>query len=358
MSNYKFDEPKIENKFQEIEKESEVENAFQPIPLGELMKKEFPETKWIVEELIPVEGIVAVSGVPSAYKTWLILELAIKVASGTILFDKFDTKKCGVLFIDEETGERWVQQRILKLSNDFDLPIYLASKTGFKLNEKTIAPLLAFIHEHEIGIVIFDSLLRVHTASDENNAVEMEKVFSLFRKITKTGTSVIFTHHHRKQMGWAKSNPSQDMRGSSDILAAVDCHLAIERKEESVVITQTKSRQSEELKPFKLDVIQEDNEFHFEFAGEVEEEKTKKADFREAIKNLLEQEDNPLYKQKIFDRLKVSGLEGAYGTFKAAIKDMVDKGELFEKRGERNKMFCSLKPFEANQMLLDGDDTG
>ncbi len=358
MTNYKFDEPKIEKQFQEIEKESEVENTFQPIPLGELMKKEFPETKWIVEQLIPVEGIVAVSGVPSAYKTWLILDLAIKVAKGEVLFDKFMTTKCGVLFVDEETGERWVQQRILKLSSEFDLPIYLASKTGFKLNEKTVTTLVEFIKEHEIGIVIFDSLLRVHTASDENNAVEMEKVFSLFRKITKTGTTVIFTHHHRKQMGWAKSNPSQDMRGSSDILAAVDCHLAVERKEESVIITQTKSRQSEELKPFKLDVIQEDNEFHFEFAGEVDEEKTKKADFREAIKNLLEQEGKPLYKREIFNKLKASGVEGAYGTFKEAIKDMVEKGELYEKKGERNKMFCSLKPFEASQMLLDGDDTG
>lgn len=356
MTNYNVDEPKIEKQFQEIEKETETENAFQPIPLGELMKKEFPETKWIVESLIPVEGIVAVSGVPSAYKTWLILEMAIKVASGSILFDKFETKKSGVLFVDEETGERWVQQRIFKLSNNFELPIYLASKTGFKLNKKTIDILLKFIQEHEIGIVIFDSLLRVHTASDENNAVEMEKVFSLFRKIAKTGTSVVFTHHHRKQMGWAKSNPSQDMRGSSDILAAVDCHLAVDRKEESVVITQTKSRQSEELKPFKLEIIQEDNEFHFEFAGEVEEEKTKKADFREAIKNLLEQEDKPLYKKEIFDKLKASGLDGAYGTFKDAVKDMIEKGELFEKRGERNKVFCSTKPFDADQMLLDGDD--
>ncbi|MEK7550809.1 MAG: AAA family ATPase [Patescibacteria group bacterium] len=333
----------------------ESEKPLQPISLDELMRKEFPETKWIVEQLIPLEGIVALSGMPSAYKTWLILDLAIKVASGTILFDKFDTNKCGVLFIDEETGERWIQQRIVKLSNNFELPIYLLSKTGFKLNDKTVTTLVEFIRKHEIGVVIFDSLLRIHTASDENNAVEMAKVFSLFQKLTNAGVTVIFTHHNRKQGILRSSNPSQDMRGSSDILAAVDCHLAVDRKEESVVITQTKSRKSEELKPFKLNVIKENNTFHFEFAGEVDEEKNKKTDFQEAIKDLLGKEDK-LHKKEIFEKLKAMGLEGGYTTFKAAIQELIDNGELFTKSGERNKVFCSIKPFEENQIVLNGDE--
>lgn len=356
MTNYKFDEPKIEKGFQEIEKEMESETVFQPISLEKLMKKEFPETKWIVENLIPVEGIVAVSGTPSAYKTWLILELAIKVANGEVLFDKFITNKCGVLFIDEETGERWVQQRMLKLSSNFELPVYLLSKSGFKLNDKTVAFLSDFIKEKEIGVIIFDSLLRIHTASDENNAVEMAKVFGLFQKLTNAGVTVIFTHHNRKQGILRSSNPSQDMRGSSDILAAVDCHLAIDRKEETVTITQTKSRQSEELKPFRLNVVQDEGELHFEFSGEVDEEKNKKTDFKEAIKDLLGQE-GVLYKKDIFNKLKAMGIEGGYTTFKAAMKDLVDDGELFEKQGERNKVFCSIKPFEENQMVLNGDES-
>lgn len=356
MTNYKFAEPRIEQTFQGIEGEIKSEESFSPVPLDELMRKEFPETQWVVEQLIPVEGIVAVSGVPSAYKTWFMLDLAIKVASGSIAFDRFETNKSGVLIIDEETGERWIQQRVVKLSNNFELPIHLLSKTGFKLNDKTVAFLTGFIEEHKIGVVIFDSLTRIHTATDENNAVEMAKVFSLFQKLTNAGVSVIFTHHNRKQGMFRSSNPSQDMRGSSDILAAVDGHLSIERDNDSIKVTQTKSRQAEEIRPFKLNVIKEDNAFRFEFAGEVDEEKNTKTNFKEAIKDLLEEDDKPLHKKEVFEKLKAIGITGGYTTFKVAIQEMIDNDELFTKRGERNKVFCSTKPFEENQIALNEDE--
>ena len=43
------------------------------------------------------------------------------------------------------------------------------------------------------------------------------------------------------------------MRGSSDILAALDSHIAVKRDESRAVeLTQTKSRGAEELKPFRV----------------------------------------------------------------------------------------------------------
>lgn len=315
------------------------------------MNKEFPKVEWVTEQLIPAEGIVAISGLPSAYKTWIVLDLAVKVAQGRILFDRFLTNKTGVLLIDEETGERWLQQRLIKLTDSFDLPIFLLSKTGFKLTEKTVKQLIAFCQQQGVGLIIFEPFLRIHAARDENDAVEMAKVFSLLQKLTQAGITVVFTHHHRKQGILRSSNPSQDMRGSSDILAAVDCHLAVERKDDYLLIIQTKLRQGEEAKTFKLNIISEEDEFRFEFAGEVEEEKTKKANFKEAIKDILEKEDQPMYKKQLYETMKSGRVEGGYSTFKSAVQGMIENGELFEKRGERNKVFCSLKPFAQEQAI-------
>lgn len=328
---------------------------FKPISISELMSKEFSDTQWVVEQLLPAEAIVAISGLPSAYKTWLILYLAIEVARGGVLFDKFTTAKTGVLIIDEETGERWIQQRVSKLQCEVDLPIYLLSRTGFKLTEVTVKQLLSFAKEKKIGLIIFDSFLRIHTARDENDAVEMAKVFNLFQRLNREGITTAFTHHHRKPGPLRSSNPSQDMRGSSDILAAVDCHLAIERKDEVVIITQTKLRQGEEIRPFKLNIINDESELRFEFAGEVDEEQTKKADWKESIKDYLSEQDVQKYKKEMFDQLKGAGVEGGYSTFKTAVKELVDRGELFEKPGEKNKVYCSLKPFTDEQIsLLEG----
>ena len=74
---------------------------------------------------MPAEAIVAISGLPSAYKTWLILCLAIEVARGGVLFDKFVTTKTGVLIIDEETGERWMKQRVSKSYGVGNGPSYI-----------------------------------------------------------------------------------------------------------------------------------------------------------------------------------------------------------------------------------------
>jgi hypothetical protein len=32
------------------------------------------------------------------------------------------------------------------------------------------------------------------------------------------------------------------------------------------------------------------------------------------------------------------------------MKEMVDKGELFEAKGEKNKVFCSLNPIEKDEI--------
>lgn len=138
------------------------------------------------------------------------------------------------------------------------------------------------------------------------------------------------------------------MRGSSDILASVDCHLAIERKpkEDLVIVHQTKLRQGEEMKSFKLNIINDETDLKLEFAGDLDEIQTKKSDFKEAIKDILEQEGKPMYKKEIYDTLRTNGIEGGYSTFKKAAEEMIETGIMFEEKGEKNKVFCSLKPFE------------
>ena len=317
-----------------------------PLLLSELMAKEFKNIGWIVDKLIPANGIIAISGAPASFKTWLMLILAINTAKGEALFNKFTTSKAGILLIDEENGERLLQDRFRKLQKNFDLPIYTISFGGFKLLDNEINNIISFCKEKNIGVVIFDSLIRIHNR-EENDAGEMAEVFSSLKNFNKNGITVIFTHHNRKQMA-GHYNPSQDMRGSSDILASVDCHLAVNRKskEDQIIVTQTKLRQGEEIKPFKLNIISDDDELRLEFAGEVDEVQNKKENIKEAIKDILDKEDKPIYKKELHELLNKAGIGGGYSTFKTAIKEMVTEKEVFEKKGEKNKVFCFTKPFE------------
>ncbi len=334
----------LEQVTQNIENEMEKEEQFKPLRLSDLMKIEFKNPEWLVESLIPAEGIIAISGAPASYKTWFVMDLALKVATGSMLFGKFTTSQTGVLIIDEESGEWTLQRRFQKLQKGTDMPIYVISLKEFKMTEESVERVIAIAKENDTKLIIFDSLVRVHNA-DENDAMKMAKVFSLFKRITKEGFTVIFTHHNRKQ-GIFKGDPSQAMRGSSDILASVDCHLSIERKpkEDLIIVNQTKLRQGEEMKPFKLNIINDTTELKMEFAGDMDEIQDRKADFREAIQDILEQEGKPMYKKEIYDALKKGGIEGGYSTFKKAYQELVKDGTTIEERGDKNKVFCSLKP--------------
>ncbi len=340
----------VENEICELEQEIGAEESLKPIPLAELMAMEFKDTEWVVEQLVPAGSIVAISAAPATHKTWLVLDIAGTVAQGKILFNQFSTTQTGVLIVDEENGHRLLQKRFQKLQENYEIPVYVLPLKGFKLEEEKIEIIVAFAKASGIKLIIFDSLVRIHD-EDENAATSMAKVFSLLKRFNKEGITVILTHHNRKQ-GLARSNPSQDMRGSSDIFASVDCHLAVEKKDDFLLITQTKLRQEEEVKPFKLQIVSDENEQKYVYAGEVDEVQNKKEEFKEAICRILEQENKPMYKKEISDILKQAGISGGFSTFKMAVKEMVKDGVLIEKKGDKNKTYLSLKPFEDEQKLI------
>lgn len=258
------------------------------ISFSGLMHKAFKENSWIVEGLIPSEGSIAISGSPASFKTWLILDMAIKIAEGNLLFGKFKTKQSAVLIIDEESGHRLIQERMKSLSSNFELPIYFSSLENFTLSESKIKTVIDIAKNKGIELVIFDSLVRIH-GTDENDATKMAGIFKHIKELNKSGLTVIFTHHNRKQ-GVNKSDPSQSMRGSSDILAYVDCHVGIERKnrEESIDVIQTKNRFVSEIKPFTLNILNDGRKFQFVYAGEVKKKEQDPKETENAILNILE----------------------------------------------------------------------
>lgn len=330
---------------------SDGNSELSPMSLAELMLKDFPATEWLVESLIPSACTIAISGDPASNKTWLILHLAIQIALGEVVFDKFVTDQGAVLIVDEESGERLLQNRFKMLTVPPELPINFLALTGFKLSDGSTRLLIKTAQESNTKLIIFDALVRIHNA-DENDAVKMAGVFSYLKQINKAGIAVIFTHHNRKS-GINKSSSSQEMRGSSDILASVDVHLAVKKDGDTMIIDQTKNRLDAQLRPFKVNIIKEDDGWSFDYAGEIDEAITVKTNFQTAIREILSNADSSIWKRKLFELAEASGVVGGYGSFKIAVSEMVKKDppELFERKGEKNKVYLSLTPPESTGSL-------
>lgn len=239
----------------------------QPKSINELMSQHYPEQEYIVDRLIPDGSITILSGQSRSFKTYTLLEIALSVAKAEPLFGQFKTQKTGVLIIDEENGERLLQKRLRQLGKEMiDLPIYISSWSGFHLDDGHINSVLEFCETNKIGFIIIDALIRVHSA-DENSAREMSKVFLHLRSFTKANIAVLVTQHNRKA-GTNYGGGANEMRGSSDILAAVDSHIGVVRKENTLLsFTQEKQRYDVELGTFKVRVRATKDSFQFEYLG-------------------------------------------------------------------------------------------
>jgi archaellum biogenesis ATPase FlaH len=335
---------------QRVEK-GELKNSrsIDAIPLSQLVTTEYKNTKWLVDRLIPHEALTIISGAPRSYKTFITLDIALKVAGGEKLFDEFQTRQSPVLIIDEENHPRILKDRAKLLLQNAELPIFISSKKTFLLTKHSVGEVIEYAKSEKIELVIFDSLNCIHEA-EENSASEMRGVMKLLKEITNHGIAVVVIHHHRKK-GNDTSNSSQEMRGSSDILAQADCHISIDRKgnDTSVVIYQNKLREAQEMEPFVVHFHKDGDKGHFEYGGKKKGKTSIKETLKVSIKQVLEASQTPLIKSEIWKLVKSSvGKKGGHSTFKAAIEEMIKDAQLFTEKGAKNSVFCSLAPFSAD----------
>lgn len=312
-------------------------NGLRLYTLGQLMEQDFPEEQWVIDTLIP-EGLTVMSAAPASFKTWLLLSIALSVACGRKLFEHFNVRQTGVLMIDEEDNPRLLQQRLRMLGAQKNAPLYLMIGQGFKIDAAQVTKVIEFCKQNGVGLVTIDSLVRVHNAK-ENDAAEMSEVFNTLRRFHKAGINVVVTHHNRKGKS---ENAGEDMRGSSDIFAAVDCNLAISRMDDEIVIRHAKLRTARELGDINIEIEESKDTITPKFLGITGPSKSKQAQatdlVKEVLNNVHEINQLSLGKQLESHDLKVSSK-----TLRAILKKMVARGTIIEKRGRGNELLYALK---------------
>ena len=261
------------------------------LTIGEILSREYGDEEWLIDKILPVPGILALSGMPGGFKTWLTHSIAISVARGLPVFGEFAVKQGPVFFIDEENNQGLIKQRFSSLGANGNDPIHFLSQTSFKIDKLgSVEALLPEAKKRNIKLIVIDSLIRIH-GRDENAASEMARVFERLKMFAKAGISVIFTHHHRKGQGFGRFNPAESLRGSSDILAAVDAHVSVERSpqnEDILVLRMNKSRYAAPIPSIEVKIVKaEKGVGGFEYIGTHDERATKASEAAEAVAELL-----------------------------------------------------------------------
>lgn len=335
------EETKETEEFNVVEAKQPLEEPSIISSLNSLLAKDFPPVQWLIEKLIPQQGLVALSGLPGSYKSWITQHLALAVATGTPLFGHFETQEGKVLIIDKENQPSLIKQRFNLFGALEGLEIYFLEREFLIEDEQLVDQISEIVQKLGINLIIIDSLIRIYRGKDENSSNDMAEVFRQLKKFQDTGASVLFTHHNRKQSIFGKNVSAESMRGSSDILASVDCHLAVDKNEDGIRITQTKLRQEMAIAPFKLKLEGDENHVEFKFLGAVEEAKEKVEEAKVDILQTLEEGES--CRTDLIERFK-----GVYGgkTIDEALKAFEPEEVIFRvaERGKKYFRLAGTKP--------------
>jgi hypothetical protein len=192
------------------------------------------EQAWLIEDLWGARAVGIIGGQPKCCKTFLALDLAVAVASGTPCLRRFPIPRPGrVLLFAAEDALHIVRARLEGIAHaagvDFDsLDIHVITVPALRLDlQDHQQALQATVAELKPMLLVLDPLVRLH-AIDENVAAEVAPLLAYLRRLQRLHqTAVALVHHARK--GAAHERGGQALRGSSELHAWGDSNLYLRR---------------------------------------------------------------------------------------------------------------------------------
>jgi hypothetical protein len=186
---------------------------------------ELPMAPRLVKGVIRVGEFCVVYGDPGCGKTFVVIDLSLKIATGREWFGR-KTRKGRVVYLAGEgaggLGRRiraWIIEHKEELDN-LDLrvlphSIALMNRAEFDRLIETLSEL-----EQKPVLVVIDTLARYMLGGDENSAQDMGVFINRCAAVAKaTGAAVIVIHHKRK--GNAAERGSSALRGAADVMIEV-----------------------------------------------------------------------------------------------------------------------------------------
>lgn len=189
--------------------------------------RNMPAPEYAVEGLIENGALTAIIGPPGVGKSTIALDIASALVTGR-RWQGRKVMKQRVLYLPGE-GLAGAVQRVLAWEDAHDAG---ATNLGDDLllgdsilqlgaDREAWTELVAYILQHRVGLIIFDTFARMSLGLEENSAKDVGKAVERFKQIHElTGAGVMVVHHT------AKGTTSG--RGSSALFGAMDSELLIQ----------------------------------------------------------------------------------------------------------------------------------
>jgi hypothetical protein len=243
------------------------------VRVGEIAGTE-EQRRWLVDGLWGEASVGVIGGAPKSAKTWLGLDLALSVATGTACLGRYAVPRPGpVLVYLAEDALPVVRQRIEGMARHRGIDVaavavYVITAPVLRLDrDPDRTRLWETTRQLLPRLLILDPLVRLH-GIDENHAGEVAELLAYFRALQRQlAVSVLLVHHTRKNAPGGVA-AGVGLRGSGDIHAFGDSNLYLRRTQEHLVLS-SEHRAAPASAPVSLELVTTDAATtHLEVIGE------------------------------------------------------------------------------------------
>ncbi len=266
---------------------------------------------WLIDQLWTAHAVGIIGGTPKSYKTWMALEMAVSVASGSACLTTFAVPSPGpVLLYAAEDSQATLRLRLESLAQHHGLALAgldLRIITADSLRLDRISDqqrLEATLLLHRPVLLILDPLVRLH-AIDENAAGEIAALLGYLRLLQrKSGAAIALVHHSRKNVS-ASGGAGYSLRGSSDLYAWVDSFLYL-RCQHSQLLLSAEHRSASGAGPLAVELAVSDSGPYLRLASAANAVPLAQGDpLLEQILALLSPSSEPCTAENLRSRLQV-----------------------------------------------------
>jgi len=200
------------------------------------------QQRWLVTDLWSADAVGIVGGEPKCCKSFLALDLAVAVASGTPCLRRFSVPQPGrVLLYAAEDALHVVRSRLEGICAAVnihlrDLDVHVITAPTLRLDvttdrsrlEQTVADLRP-------RLLVLDPFVRLHRI-DENASGEVAPLLAYLRELQRRHSLAVLLVHHAKKSG-GRMRAGQALRGSSEFHAWGDSNLYLRREGPKLTLT-------------------------------------------------------------------------------------------------------------------------
>lgn len=232
------------------------------------------EKEWIIEKLIPTKSVCILTGKRGTMKTFVALNMAYSIASGSDFLNKYSTRKGSIIYLDKENGIGIMKDRTLMVKKGMELEDQKLD-IGFicfsQLKIDRLGDIIAIekvIEKYKPLLLVIDTYRR-GISFDENDAGKVSELFvdTLRPLVEKYDLSIILIHHDRKS-GEREGDEMDTIRGSSDLANYADIIIRMQRNKGELIMKQLKNRNSAEEPPIKIHNSFSESELKLWYEGE------------------------------------------------------------------------------------------